>query len=129
MERTWIFRSGTLMSKPQGSGGEIGKKKTFGNVQGTILKNTGGEKRQFVEHGEGENLLFEDQDSNIEAEQSNAENLHTYLEPEDSKSPVLTPMDLNPCAYEILEDATSILTSISPGKRREVLFGSRNKRK
>ena len=28
---------------------------TFGNVQGTILKNTGGEKRQFVEHGEGEN--------------------------------------------------------------------------
>lgn len=70
---------------------------TFGNVQGTILKNTGGEKRQFVEHGEGENLLFEDQDSNIEAEQSTAENLHTYLEPEDPKSPVLTPMDLNPC--------------------------------
>lgn len=73
---------------------------TFGNVQGTILKNTGGEKRQFVEHGEGENLLFEDQDSNIEAEQSTAENLHTYLEPEDPKSPVLTPMD--PCAHEIL---------------------------
>ena len=26
------------------------------------------------------------------------------------KSPVLTPMDLNPCAHEILEDTTSILT-------------------
>ena len=75
---------------------------TFGNVQGTILKNTGGEKRQFVEQGEGENLLFEDQDSNIEAEQSTAE------------SPVLTPMDLNPCAHEILDGATSILASISP---------------
>ena len=87
---------------------------TFGNVQGTILKNTGGEKRQFIEHGEGENLLFEDQDSNIEAEQSTAENLHTYLEPEDPKSPVLTPMDLNPCAHEILDGATSILASISP---------------
>ena len=56
-----------------------------------IIKNTGDEERQFVEHGEGENLLFEDQESNIEAEQSTAENLHTYLEPEDPKNPVLTP--------------------------------------
>ena len=89
-------------------------KKTFGNVQETILKNTGGEERQFVEHGEGENLLFEDLDSNIEPEQSTAENLHTYFEPEDPKNPVLTPMDLNPCAHETLEGATSILASISP---------------
>ena len=89
-------------------------KKTFGNVQGTVLQNIAGEKRQFVEHWEGENLLFEDQDSNIEAEQSNAENLLTYLEPEDPKSPILTPIDLNPCAHEILECATSILASISP---------------
>ena len=88
------------MSKPQDQAARL--EKTFGNVQGTILKNTGGEKRQFVEHGEGEHLLFEDQDSNIEAEQSTAE------------SPVLTPMDLNPCAHEILEGATSILASISP---------------
>ena len=58
-------------------------------------------------------MLFEDQDSNIEAEQSTAENLHTYLEPEDPKSPVLTPMDLNPYAHEILEGATSILAEIS----------------
>ena len=59
-------------------------------------------------------MLIEDQESNIEAEQSNADNLHTYLEPEDPKSPVLIPMDLNPFAHEILEAATSILASISP---------------
>ena len=64
--------------------------KTFGNVQDTILGNAGDEERQLVEHGEGENLLFEDQESNTEAEQSTAENFHTYLEPEDPKNPVLT---------------------------------------
>ena len=63
--------------------------KTFGNVQDTILGNAGDQERQLVEHGEGVNLLFEDQESNTEAEQSNAENLYTYLKPEDPKNPVL----------------------------------------
>jgi len=58
--------------------------------------------------------MDEDQESNTEAEQSTAENLHMYLEPEDPKNPFLTPMDLNPCAHEILEGATPILASISP---------------
>ena len=39
------------------------------------------------------------------------------------KSPLLTPMDLNPSAYDILEGATSILTSISPTSGE---FGRRN---
>ena len=60
--------------------------KKFGNAQETILRNAGGEECQLVEHGEGENLLFEDQESNIEAKQSTAENLHKYLEPEDTKN-------------------------------------------
>ena len=62
--------------------------KTFGNVQGTILKNTGVTKhrREFA----------------------------YVLRTRRSKSPVLTPMDLNPCAHEILEGVTSILASISP---------------
>ena len=45
-----------------------------------------GEERQLVKYGEGENLLFEDQESNIEGKQSTTENLNKYLELEDSKN-------------------------------------------